>query len=1083
MEEAFRHGLDAGADRLTHLSDRLAHALSRPDFPKHQIARWLWLASQYRIHADVDPTVATPAAAALFFLEEVLTHGMVADEDSQDLNWILDTTVARLVSTVGPAHLKGCLSTLELQRIDERLSAYDDEDPFDVNTFVAAIRPQLDLFARLGGLGDLAGLSAKTETLIAAAARPGAANAPARAALRYLAERHDAVNDDVGLLGLLDDIYVLEWAYAAVEGQTLCLPILDAMSKRWPFVATLGLGAKGAPLDRFGRYVACAALSTLANPQAGALVLREAGPYPVVVSVAAAVEAVASQSDLFDAEMLQWTEGCPVTVADGTAAFHARYGGRIAGTARPRWRLHVADAGTITVGEEVLPYIARSPREWKRLSNGSHILTWLKDRNVDGLAALTSAGRRRPQRHDAVLLVTPRAKLDRFLPALRPQGLSPGALLGARWIDAQGRSHDLPNSASDRPLLYACADPGTACDLVAEPPDHVSGWRIVIDGAGAGRALHAALSASGRLDRARLCIVAHLHEREALSGLVEQGLGNVWYLEDQDVEVPLSAHPGKCDETDPVARFLLRRSAHWTAAYAVHLNYDPFLEAVSDCLRRGNARAEGDPSLDALDLTVATFLRRAIAHPLPDDDDRRALEAVARSIAAQASTLAVYEAHAAEIRDLFAAYPEHSGGNRRSALLELSSSVDPGEAVAVVCRSATTADRCRRAADTSPLAAFEWTTVEALRASAPYDRVVVPGWLGRHNMREISNVGFGARTDFLFLPFEQRWYDKTMTAARRWERRLERSTVKILEGLVGSELRATEPRWHEHASRRIQVQSVAETEALDDRPETSQAEVRAVAHIQKALPSGGGRCESAKAQVVLFTEPGTFALLPPAGHVIVLPEDGGVQPAGAGERRLLLPVSALVPGMLTALPLETDRDLVDAWADRILNDGGEVRRRADAWKRSLKHHFANSAESAWDFARRLAEAGEPRDGMTVRSWANDTRSVAPRNYRRVIPLIADLVGDVELRRNVADTVAAVETVYRARSEAADAIVAEIFSGTIDLTASTIAFDVEGRRLVYALLRVERTVGVQEVPAELIGRRLRLADLPARERVA
>lgn len=1085
LEEAFSDGLDAGSDRLAHLSDRLTQALARSDFPSAQIGRWLWIASQYRLYATSEPQVAALAAGALVFLEEALTRRALDNDDRRELNWILETAVGRLAARVGPAHIKGCLSSEELHHIDERLSSYNDAEPFDVDSVVAGVRRQLAVIEKFGGLGDWAGLSTKTEALIAAAARPGPENAPARAALRYLAELHDVVADNVGVLGLIDDIYVLEWAYAAVENQTLCLPILDALSERWPFVATLGLGARGAQLDRFGRYVVCAALKTLSTFGAGTLVLREAGPYPIIAAVAAAVEAVSAQAHVFEEEMELWKLGCPVTIGDGTVIFHARWGGPVQGTVRPRYRLHVADKGTISVGEEVLPYLAHAPREWKRLANGTHILTWLKDRNIDGLIGLTGSGRRRPSHHEAVLLLTPRAKLDRYLSALSPQGLTPAALLGACWVDAQGRSHPLPGSATDRPLLYACGDVGAASDLLSDPPEHIDGWRVLVDGAGPGRTLHAALAASGRLEDTRLCVFAQLHEREGVSGLLDQGLEDVWYLEDQDIEVPPMVHPGKSTEIEPLARFFGRQSAHWTAAYSVRLGEDSVLDAVADCLRRSNVRRSGDPALDALDLTVAAFLRRATAHPLPDKDDRSALEGLAAAIVGQASMLAVYEPHAAEVRALFADFAaDASGGDRRGALLDLVASFRADEAVAVVCRSAATADRCRAAAAaTDGLGTFEWMTIESLRASAPYDRVVVPGWLGRHTMRELSNVGFGAHTDMLLLPFERQWYDKTISSGRRWERRLERCTAQILKRIVDSGLEATELRWHEQASRRVELQAANDVEPIDDAPDTAQAEARAIEGIRKALPSAAYRSEVAKAQLVLFTDPGAFALLPPAGHVIVLPDDAGASGENSGERRLLTPVSALAPGMLTALPLETDRDLVDAWADRILADGGALRARADLWKVALKRHFAATGESYARFARRLGEAGERRDALTIRSWANDTRSIAPRNYRRILPLIADLAGDAELRGRLEDSATAIDGVYRARADAVDAIVREIFSGAIDLSQPTIAFEVESKRVVYALARLERLAGIQEVPSELIGRRLRLADLPAQDGAA
>src|SRR5581483_1431651 len=99
--------------------------------------------------------------------------------------------------------------------------------------------------------------------LFEAAITPDSEFRSARAALLYVAEPDDAVPDTTGLLGLIDDIYVIEWAYAAVESQTRCLPILEALIHRWPFVADLAvLDGGSARLDRFCQYVVSAALQS-----------------------------------------------------------------------------------------------------------------------------------------------------------------------------------------------------------------------------------------------------------------------------------------------------------------------------------------------------------------------------------------------------------------------------------------------------------------------------------------------------------------------------------------------------------------------------------------------------------------------------------------------------------------------------------------------------------------------------------------------------------------------------------------------------------------------------------------------------
>jgi hypothetical protein len=124
----------------------------------------------------------------------------------------------------------------------------------------------------------------------------------------------------------------------------------------------------------------------------------------------------------------------------------------------------------------------------------------------------------------------------------------------------------------------------------------------------------------------------------------------------------------------------------------------------------------------------------------------------------------------------------------------------------------------------------------------------------------------------------------------------------------------------------------------------------------------------------------------------------------------------------------------------------------------------------------MAEAGEPRDVLTIRSWVGDTRSIAPRNYRSVVPLIAELTADEMLASNMAETITAIDRVYRARTDAAERILAEIFSGVLDLSRPRLEVDVEGRRLSFALHRVDRCAGIREVPVELIGRPAQFSHL-------
>ncbi len=608
-----------------------------------------------------------------------------------------------------------------------------------------------------------------------------------------------------------------------------------------------------------------------------------------------------------------------------------------------------------------------------------------------------------------------------------------------------------------------------------------------MDGARLGRNLHAALSTTDRLDQAAVCIFAELHDREATAALHERGLRGLWYLEDQDVLVPPSTHIGAHAVGNPLTRFLARQSNHWAASQSFHAETDEFLEAVAERLESRTEAGRDDPALQALDLSVATFLRRAIGIPLTDDTyvDHDATR-LTRSIMAQASMLSAYDEGARRYRDLFERFA--AGGiklsDRRELLERIATDAPTAERMAVVCRSAPIAGRCRDQSRSDPtLARYDWMTLETLRRSAPYDRVVIPGWVDRETMREVGANGYGATTDIILLPFERRWYDRTRTAARRWERQLEHDTARILKDISQTEFAVPPTRWREQVRLRHDgAEAPRNAEDIDDETPTEHIEARALEALVAALPKAAAYQQHAKAQLVLFEDPGTYALLPPNGQVIVLRVEGAddvstIKPGG-GEKQLFVNVSALQPGMLVALPETTDRDLIDARADQLLADAGSVRAAADRWKLALKRHFEAGRDTYASFSLRMRDAGQSRDAFTIRSWASDTRSIAPRNYRTVVPLLARLTGDAELTEGGDATISAIDQIYRARARAAELLIAQIFSGELDLSGPQLEIAVSGRRLTFGLHKVERCAGVRDVPIELVGRARNFTEMPA-----
>ena len=301
MERVSAQQVSHSLEFLPLISRTLSTALNADGFPQHQIGQWVWLASQFRMLAAADDAEAVVAGAALNFLGKRVDAGKIEAAVIQDLNWVLDSTVRRLRGKLRPEGFRSCLTSDELIAIESRLAQFASISEFDADAIRQRVQRQVCELETLSLDDRINGVVAKVDTLFEATTRNGKEGAAARSALLYLSDKDDAL----GVLGLLDDVYVIDWAYAVVEGLTRCLPLLLAFLDQWPFVADLAVaGAPPMPLDRFSQYIACACLNSLfAERQPDLLIVRESAGYGGIAALFAAVQCVRMQGNDLDAEI------------------------------------------------------------------------------------------------------------------------------------------------------------------------------------------------------------------------------------------------------------------------------------------------------------------------------------------------------------------------------------------------------------------------------------------------------------------------------------------------------------------------------------------------------------------------------------------------------------------------------------------------------------------------------------------------------------------------------------------------------------------------------------------------------------
>jgi len=817
------------------------------------------------------------------------------------------------------------------------------------------------------------------------------------------------------------------------------------------------------------------------------------GPLAILAAMAAAFETMST--DLKSASGSKFENQQPIILGEEMSPLRALYDRTEVINGEQKHWIIVAQSARLTVDEDVIACASPSPTEHINLDSGNVIQSWIKDRRPNALSYLARGPIQVCKPRTGILLVTQRKKIDRFLPHITPLGIPLPALTGMRYLASTGAQDDLRGSRTDAPTIYACSHPSAAMEILADPPLHIKTWQLIIDGSKAAQTLWGAISATPNLPIASVCVIGELSEREHANELIKVGFAE-WFIQDTDIEAQ-PTHPFIGPSSDnPLKQFIERHRNHWLSSRTIHEIRDDFFETIADChagFRDVNNELNADVLLLAFNLSK--FLRKAISVPLIQAGETLTdLSKLSFNIHSYASVSRAFDPNANTVWQLFGdvANSEISTPNREEKLREIiaNSDQESTKEFAVVCQSSPIATQCRSLASGDALLSdVKWITLDELRQTAPRRRLIVPGWLGRSAMREIINTGYGIRTDFIFLPFEKKWFESMINAGLRWEDRLEKRNAFRHSELKAEyddifeapeALRRTKPT----AAPQTEPEYINPTDIVEPITETAldfgYLKERIIEVIRDQVPHSGAGVETAKAQLVLFERDGSYAFLPPNGTVVDLSgieqeilETGDVshnQPnEEKAEKYLSRKVNALQPGMLLAFPVETDRDLIDARADQFLEDADDVRRSAQLWKTALKNFFIRGLTSYEKFAEWMAEADERRDPSTIRSWTNNSLTVAPRNFRKVIPLIGNLTKDIELQSNLNSVLSAVDLIYRARTRAAAAIVREIFQGSIDLNAEELSINIGQAVICYELHRVSSIEDLREIPIDQIGK--------------
>lgn len=841
----------------------------------------------------------------------------------------------------------------------------------------------------------------------------------ARAALTYFAVVADAVPDDLGLVGLLDDMVVVQRAVADIRPERAALTgCLNRVVSRWPFVTELSLGVVDGeyPVSEFLALNSALLLEDVLadGMQRVALVVPTAGPLPLLCgfmrALAEARELVCSDAavtyqagerlvDRVDGaeivfEGYRAASGTSLDVADRDNATHFVFSG-VSGQRRYQRTSPIS----------WLARFRRSARKAGSLKRGRtrHVRFADQDMRLGPLERLFGATEPRPlpaQRRRVVVVTRPLRTAREALGKLTLLGtplIDVLPMTEARLVDdsieEQACSKSGPGGIA---MLTLVRNAAVALEIVERDPKAVAAVVVGI------RPESTDALNTVSIARAGVPILAIVEDGDADTRelLAEQAFGfwawhSAWFS---------ALHwPTHVPEGHAVAEFECQmRSVAGTRVHVVPVDLDE-LETAFELLAdvEQDARDSEDELFQtfvASGFTLLKILRGIVTHL--GKPSARLLDTRFAHLDAQLERGAhwwndarIDKARAA--RDgLMAARGRLEKSNPKAAALAEWRQAHPLGVIA--CRRAVGELMRDELGDATP----SWVAARPLKR--PPD-VCIPTWDGAERMDRLLWPPVGDDVKLLLYGMERRWYEDSRLRRQRLRARLAAlaATRETFKGL------------------RLEPPPPAEPELREALLDEDVVIARARrASVERVI--GGNSGEKTEARLVHFAG-GYWAAFTPERriHTVTHLLD---QDRATGERLEEVPASQLRAGDLAVLLRGSDSDAIREIVDGMA--GSDLRHKAACWQRAVRR-FAEE-HCLDELVAKLAEAGCARHRFTVRQWLEEDR-IRPRHSGSDIEAILAATGDPELAACLEDCIDAANELFARHSQVGRDLAAEVFA--------------------------------------------------------
>ncbi|QDV68102.1 hypothetical protein Poly24_18090 [Rosistilla carotiformis] len=905
------------------------------------------------------------------------------------------------------------------------LSGCDDE-------LTERVIENLDVIQHLADCGFLKRLAANAKTLIDVlhdASRSNDDKVCARGALRYFVEDDDAINDGLGLIGYLDDLFILQTAVDLVSPlREPLIELLDHVVGVWPFLNMLTLDDGSGPRAASEFTILNSALScrNLRDTKTlnTMLIAPETGPIAILIGFVSTL-GLAHEAGLRQLTESSFNPGQKVLVDYSAVAVFEGIdnlpdGRRMFKLRKDRTERGQKNLGSITYWP-ISDLYRLVPVDSTRVARGE--VGW-KARNTEtaicGLDFLFNG----PNKADVhaikkkVVVVMPTTLAAEFCKSTLLYGQPIKDVIPIGQISSDGEEAEQWSTrfGTQPPVLLFASDLDVACSFAQENPDEIE--LIVVDVAGRNREKHAGIKLLNRLKVPCLMIATERIANETESD--QHNDLSVWEWGAEDLKALVWPERKLAANAGEIAKFEHRVRATSSAKPIIEIVSSPIVGVTFSAFAtvRRLAKRRGPDGLPELEEIVAqafyaiTRLMRCATKL--QDESQSVLEVLGRvtkieSLVASSNYLSEDERNAAvevaeRIRDLLNSLRECNP--KSEAMQKVLSQFPKAD---VLCADARLVPELETAFTGKP------NRVHASAAAGESfgNGLIVTGWFKQSRMASVLSPPIADPIVLLLYDVERKWHKQF--SEQRQKMRGERTRLRGRNAIFPSMTGWKNPR----PPAEVRQVEVPEVDAIEEVQDDIDEGFRQRIYDQV----GSGHSEAdAKARLLIFAG-GVYGLFTDKYKLNVVThllagthddDDGkamvklvGAKDVAVGDKVVFRPKS---------------RDLIREVADELLDPG--ERELSGLWRIALRTYIDEHSLSDEVVCQKLQTAGCKTQLQAISNWIHDDDVIAPQKYQTDVPAIASVTGNEELSRKTDAVIAAIKNVRSAHQQKAPRLIAK-----------------------------------------------------------